>query len=338
MLKWNVFIVLSIIICTCSSDNIGDYEDPAVCRLVQNGSEIEKIEVGKDRQTVLLTLYASSSWSLTCDAKWCKLSNKFGEATVDNPRTISITVDENTTSDIRNATVILSTAQMQKQLVISQSNHILAPNAEWETASEAVKNMRVGWCLGNTLDCSGLWLDKYTAKATDYEIGWGQPVTEFKYTVQNPSLHRARVITERILELYNNNELDEVYIIYTKMENSFSMEAEMMKLLPLVKEDFMGKAPVDIYQEEIKADTTMQDILEHVVPNYVNGFIYGALVESFASEHNSRMMAMQAATDSAKEMLQTLSIEYNRVRQAAITQQITEVIGGAKAQKKKKKK
>ena len=50
MLKWNVFIVLSIIICTCSSDNIGDYEDPAVCRLVQNGSEIEKIEVGKDRQ------------------------------------------------------------------------------------------------------------------------------------------------------------------------------------------------------------------------------------------------------------------------------------------------
>jgi F-type H+-transporting ATPase subunit gamma len=82
----------------------------------------------------------------------------------------------------------------------------------------------------------------------------------------------------------------------------------------------------------------MQDILEHVVPNYVNGFIYGALVESFASEHNSRMMAMQAATDSAKEMLQTLSIEYNRVRQAAITQQITEVIGGAKAQKKKKKK
>ena len=177
MLKWNVFIVLSIIICTCSSDNIGDYEDPAVCRLVQNGSDIEKIEIGKDRQTVLLTLYASSSWSLTCDAKWCKLSNKFGEATVDNPRTISITVDENTTSDIRNATVILSTAQMQKQLVISQSNHILAPNAEWETASEAVKNMRVGWCLGNTLDCSGLWLDKYTAKATDYEIGWGQPVT-----------------------------------------------------------------------------------------------------------------------------------------------------------------
>ena len=77
-------------------------------------------------------------------------------------------------------------------------------------------------------------------------------------------------------------------------------------------------------------------LLDHLVPNIVNGFIYGALVESYASEHNARMMAMQSATDSAKEILQQLSIDYNRVRQAAITQEITEVIGGAKAQKEKK--
>ena len=80
----------------------------------------------------------------------------------------------------------------------------------------------------------------------------------------------------------------------------------------------------------------MEAIIDKMVPNYVNGFIYGALVESFASEHNSRMMAMDAATKSAKEMLNMLSIEYNRVRQAAITQEITEVCAGAKAQKKKK--
>ena len=65
--------------------------------------------------------------------------------------------------------------------------------------------------------------------------------------------------------------------------------------------------------------------------------MFGALVESFCSEHNARMIAMEAANDSAKEMLHQLSIEFNRVRQAAITQQITEVIGGAKAQKKKRK-
>ena len=160
--------------------------------------------------------------------------------------------------------------------------------------------------------------------------------SEFHYTVQNPTLHRARVITDRVMELYDAGELDEVYIIYTKMENSVTMETEKMRLLPLEKDEFM-QTPIDIYQEEIKAETSMEEILYHIVPNYVTGFIYGALVESFASEHNSRMMAMQTATDSAKDMLQMLSIEYNRVRQAAITQQITEEIGGAKAQKKKRK-
>ena len=161
---------------------------------------------------------------------------------------------------------------------------------------------------------------------------------EFKYTVQNPSLHRARVIADYVMDLYVNGELDEVYLVYTKMENSFSMNAEKQKLLPLAKEDFIHPAPADIYQEEIKVESSMEEILEHVVPNCVTGYIYGALVESFASEHNSRMMAMKRATDSARSMISQLSIEYNRVRQAAITQQITEVIGGAKAQKNKKKK
>ena len=156
--------------------------------------------------------------------------------------------------------------------------------------------------------------------------------------MQNPSLHRARVIADYVMDLYVNGELDEVYLVYTKMENSFSMNAEKQKLLPLAKEDFIHPAPADIYQEEIKVESSMEEILEHVVPNCVTGYIYGALVESFASEHNSRMMAMQTATDSAKAMISELSIEYNRVRQAAITQQITEVIGGAKAQKNKKKK
>lgn len=162
--------------------------------------------------------------------------------------------------------------------------------------------------------------------------------TNFKYTVQNPSMHRARVISERVLGLYQQGELDEVYIIYTKMENAFTMNADKLQLLPLKREDFVPKLaiPMNLPQEELKAEPSMEAIIDKMVPNYVNGFIYGALVESFASEHNSRMMAMDAATKSAKEMLSMLSMEYNRVRQAAITQEITEVCAGAKAQKKKK--
>ena len=79
----------------------------------------------------------------------------------------------------------------------------------------------------------------------------------------------------------------------------------------------------------------MNALVDHIIPNYISGFVYGALVESYCSEHNARMMAMQTATDAAKDMLKGLGIEYNRARQAAITQEITEVIAGAKAQKMK---
>ena len=82
---------------------------------------------------------------------------------------------------------------------------------------------------------------------------------------------------------------------------------------------------------------TPEEAMNAIVPNYVAGFIYGALVESFCSEQNARMMAMQSASDNAAELLNDLSIEYNRVRQAAITQEITEVVGGARAQRKKKR-
>lgn len=78
-----------------------------------------------------------------------------------------------------------------------------------------------------------------------------------------------------------------------------------------------------------------QTVFDKIIPDFVAGFIYGALIESYCSEHNSRMMAMQTATDSASDMLKQLDIMYNRARQAAITQEITEVIAGAKAQKKK---
>ena len=74
--------------------------------------------------------------------------------------------------------------------------------------------------------------------------------------------------------------------------------------------------------------------MNRIVPDYVVGFVYGALVESFSCEQNARMMAMEAATNSAKDMLHELDIMYNRARQAAITQEITEVIAGAKSQKR----
>ena len=160
---------------------------------------------------------------------------------------------------------------------------------------------------------------------------------EFHYTVQNPTLHRARKIGMTILELYEKHELDEVYIIYTKQINAVQTQAEQVQLLPLQKADFKTEIPADIPTTELILRPSPNVVMDRIVPNYIIGFIYGALVESYCSEQNSRMMAMEAATKSAKSILHELDILYNRVRQAAISQEITEVIGGAKAQKKKKK-
>ena len=78
-----------------------------------------------------------------------------------------------------------------------------------------------------------------------------------------------------------------------------------------------------------------REVLSYIIPNYITGVLFGTLVESYASENNARMMAMESSTNNAKDMLKDLEIVFNRARQAAITQEITEVIGGAKAQKRK---
>lgn len=158
---------------------------------------------------------------------------------------------------------------------------------------------------------------------------------DFKYTAQNPNMNRARIISEKIVELFKQKELDEVYIVYTRMLNSVTFEAEMKQLLPLKKQKITENVEKSNNYQQCFFEPDINTVFEHIVPNYVAGYVYGALVESYCCEHNARMMAMQTATDAAKDMLKSLDIEYNRARQAAITQEITEVIAGSKAQKKK---
>ncbi|MBQ7446515.1 MAG: ATP synthase F1 subunit gamma [Eubacterium sp.] len=159
----------------------------------------------------------------------------------------------------------------------------------------------------------------------------------FRYTVQDPSLYRARNITTQLVTDYLEDRVDEIYVVYTKMENAFRMNAEMFRLLPLDMNGFTEEESAGKYSAVTNFHPSVSEVMDNLIPNIVAGSIYGALVESYASEHNSRMMAMQNATDNAKEILHELGISFNRARQAAITQEITEVVAGAKAQKNKKR-
>ncbi|MDO5388743.1 MAG: ATP synthase F1 subunit gamma [Clostridia bacterium] len=150
---------------------------------------------------------------------------------------------------------------------------------------------------------------------------------QFHYTAQNPSIYRARDITESVIELYVNNHIDEVYIIYNKMINSTTAEPDVLKILPFERSDF--EYGENEYMEFDTFTPSPAAVFNNIAPNYVKGIIYSALVEAFSSEQNARMTAMEAATTSAKDMLKNLSLMYNRARQAAITQEITEIVSGA---------
>lgn len=154
----------------------------------------------------------------------------------------------------------------------------------------------------------------------------------FNYTAQNPTVHSARKIANTFVDMFKQGEIDEVHVIYTKVRNSMTFTPERTRLLPLSREKLEIENADNRY-ETAEFLPSEGEMFEIIVPSYITGFIYGALVESYCSEHNSRMIAMQTATDAAGDMIKELDIQFNRARQAAITQEITEVAAGAKAQK-----
>lgn len=160
----------------------------------------------------------------------------------------------------------------------------------------------------------------------------------FMFTSQNPTLHRARKIAAEILDYYYSRKLDEFYIIYTTVQGP-KIDTRYEKLLPLeIITDIKREKPVtDAILEEFLMEPSPSAILDNIVPNYVTGFIYGALVEAFCSVQSARMMAMDSANKNAETMIAELQRTYNRQRQAMITQEITEVVSGAKALKNAKK-
>lgn len=155
---------------------------------------------------------------------------------------------------------------------------------------------------------------------------------EFLYTTQNPTLYRAMEIAELILEKFKEKELDEVYLVYTDMESSNQYEPKTVQLLPFSRRHF-GKAADGTLKKLPKASflPSPEEVMAELIPNYAKGFIYGAMVEAFCCEQQARMTAMDAATTSAKDMIRELSLLYNRARQSAITQEITEVVSGARS-------
>ena len=150
----------------------------------------------------------------------------------------------------------------------------------------------------------------------------------YDHVAEHASIYLAMDMADLILKNYKRHtSLQSVEILFTNYVSPILQVAERLQIIPLT--DLPGSHP---RRCAVEYDPSPEAVFDKLVPQYVAGLIYGAIVESFASEQAARRTAMENATDNATEMIDTLSLQYNRARQGAITQEITEIIGGANAQ------
>ena len=143
---------------------------------------------------------------------------------------------------------------------------------------------------------------------------------------ESPQFIHSQSIAREALRLFKREEIDEIKLVYTRLVSTISQEATMLKLLPVEKIEIENEV-----QEFINYVPSVEEVLDYLIPKYVESTIYGALIESAASEQAARRIAMENATDNAQEMIDELVLSFNQARQAAITQEISEIVSGAES-------
>ncbi|QUH27204.1 ATP synthase F1 subunit gamma [Serpentinicella alkaliphila] len=156
---------------------------------------------------------------------------------------------------------------------------------------------------------------------------------EYTHISENPCSSDAKNIADLCIDLFNKGEVDEVILIYTEFVSTISHKPRAIKLLPLdIKSEENEKTAIG-EDEFMEFRPSVEGFLNYLVPKFVQSVIYGALIESGTSEQGARRVAMESATDNALDMIDKLQLQYNRARQASITQEIAEIVGGAEALK-----
>lgn len=166
--------------------------------------------------------------------------------------------------------------------------------------------------------------------ATDYFKKKGlAPTREYLGMAQNPSMANARILQDELFELYDTGELDEITLIYTRFISSTVQYPRAVRLLPLSITDYKNITVEYEYDLDMIYHPTPEIVFQELVPQYVVGLIYGAMAQSFASEHCMRMNAMQSATKNADDLIESLQHSYNAARQLRITQELTETVASS---------
>ena len=156
-----------------------------------------------------------------------------------------------------------------------------------------------------------------------------QPIYELRDLADQPSFDEVRKIISKTIEMYQNELFDELYVCYNHHVNTLTSQMRVEQMLPIV--DLDPNEADEEHSLTFELETSRDEILEQLLPQFAESMIYGAIIDAKTAENAAGMTAMQTATDNAKKVINDLTIQYNRARQAAITQEITEIVAGASA-------
>ena len=169
------------------------------------------------------------------------------------------------------------------------------------------------------------------SKGRDYFAKEGiEIIGDYEDPPETISFLATQQLSRPIIKMYEDGEIDEVVLVYTAYLSTLDQQATAIRMLPFKPET---NSNVMMHDKDIEYGPSMEAVFNYLVPKYVETMVYNAIVESATCEHAARRMAMENATDNARDMLQELSLNYNRARQAAITNQLIEIVSGSEAQK-----
>lgn len=166
-------------------------------------------------------------------------------------------------------------------------------------------------------------------KHRGYEV-----VADYSEIIEEPVYDDAKVVATRLLDDFAKGEIGEIYLAYTFFKNTVSHIPTLMKVLPVeAQEAEKGEEEANAVDKitPMNFEPEEEEAVRLLVPKYISSILYGAFIEAVASENGARMQAMDSATSNAEEMINDLELKYNRARQGAITQELTEIIAGAEA-------
>jgi F-type H+-transporting ATPase subunit gamma len=167
-------------------------------------------------------------------------------------------------------------------------------------------------------------------KGRDFFAKKGYRIEEaYMLPPENISFVETHEISKPIIEMYENKEIDEVILVHTSLISALEQRVKTVTLLPFPVKDLKENK----LAKDVEYEPSVDSVFNYLIPKYVEIMIYRAVVESATCEHAARRMAMDSATDNARDMISDLTLNFNRARQAAITQEISEIVGGSEALK-----